>query len=118
MPDQTQLFIARKALVSDSWETRYQGLEMLTSIGEASDIERIEMYLTDPFAPVRIMALQALSQLLAIESEDAIRRCLFDNDADDPYGSLEVRNAARSTLDAILQHTRPVSEVSLAGNLL
>jgi hypothetical protein len=110
------LFYARNAITSESWECRYAGLEMLLSCGETSDIPRVEACLVDKIACVRIAALRVLARLLAFESEPVIRQCLFDNDASDPYGSLEVRETARSTLDTILAHTRPQPVIHEAAN--
>ena len=99
-------YYARTALSNDNWETRYAALQMLRSSAESTDIKRIEQCLLDPVAPVKTMALKVLASLLALDSESAIKECLVYNDPSDPYGSLEVRETARETLDAILAHTR------------
>ena len=112
----TELYYARTALTHESWESRYAALESLCSLAEPSDIPRIESCLTDPYAPVRTMALNALKNLLAFESETAIKQCLFYNDPKDHYGSLEVRESARLALDSILAHTRKEEATSVAAN--
>lgn len=101
---------ARHALNAADWETRYAALEVLSSRADHSDIPDITHCLHDSAAPVRTLALQTLQILLAFEAEPEIKKCLFDNDPQDPYGSLEVRTAARHALDSILRHTRPTEE--------
>lgn len=101
---------ARHALNASDWETRYAALEVLCSCADHSDIPGVIHCLSDSAAPVRALALRILRTLLAFEAEPAIKKCLFDNDPADPYGSLEVRTAARNTLDTILRHTRPAAE--------
>jgi len=113
------LFFGRRALKSAAWEMRYAGLEILAKQGDLADIAGIETCLADGFAPVRVKALEALATLLAFESIPAIKNCLFYNDKNDIYGSLDVRLMAKKSLDKLYLHTRskPVNDLTKSENV-